>query len=74
MESFLANRKILNLEQLRAAWEAWKMQQARSGMSLLPRQQSIPEPKEIDLESLSDEAISELKEKTIREYARQQRR
>jgi hypothetical protein len=76
MENFLANRKILNLDLLKAAFDAWETEHARAGLSLLPRSNPTETqgPEQIDLDSLSDEEISNLRESALREYARQSRR
>jgi hypothetical protein len=73
MQNFLANRKILNLDLLKAAFDAYETEHARAGLSLLPRQPE-PTPEQIDLDSLSDEQISNLRESALREYSRQGRR
>lgn len=76
MQQYLANRKVINLPILTAAFKAYEIEQARSNRSLLPRsfQPDAQSSDEIDLESLSDEEIQQLKAASLLEHARQNRR
>jgi len=75
MENFLANRKILNLDLLKAAFDAYQTEHARTGLSLLPRPNPIETqaPEQIDLDSLADDEIEKLTAETLRAHAKGRR-
>jgi hypothetical protein len=75
MEKFLAGREALTVHLLQIAFKRFQEDQKR--ITLLPRngeQDTQIQNSEIDLESLSDEEISRLREDSLRAYAKQGRR
>jgi hypothetical protein len=74
MENFLSGREALNIPLLQTAFKAYQTEHARAGLSLLPRQPVEPTPEEIDIESLSDTEIAQLKEASMLAYARDRQR
>ena len=74
MQLYLANRPVLNLQLLRAAFSSYELERAKADRFSLSPKPADTAPEEIDIESLSDAEIEQLKEASMLEYARQRQR
>ena len=74
MQQYLANRPVLNLQLLRAAFSSYELERAKADRFSLSPKPADTAPEEIDIESLSDAEIEQLKEASMLEYARQRQR